>query len=219
MVSIIITQLNTTESDLVAADVKLDTAFFAYRPETGDLPIADTDGVLAAYKATLEGGAQASVGAIVYATLTANNNGLATQLAETKILGEIEKARAADPDFTTSNPYKAYVVSKTANALSAADKLAQYGTDTDGDGTNDTQFVEFFNSAADAIAHHDALGAAVAGADTVDWDARSTDLLNRITAASNVADFENGTAGSIAEFQQVTCAGIFAGAKAVQLVQ
>jgi hypothetical protein len=197
-------------SDLVAADVKLDTAFFAYRPATGDLPIADTDGVMAAYKATLEANAQASVGAIVYGALIANNNGLAIQLAETKLLGEIEKARAADADFTTTNPYKAYVVSKTANALSAADKLKQYGTDTSGDGTNDTQFVEFFDSATEAIAHHDALAAAAAGADTVDWGARRTDLITRITAAGNVADFENGAAGSIAEFQQVTCAGIFA---------
>ena len=213
------------ETELVAADVDMDVAFTAYRASgnptlTADLPIADPNGIVAAMKSTLStanGGA--TVGQILYSVFTgeavpaadADSFGdLTEQLAEGKILAEIEADRAADTDFTTANPYKAYLVSRTANALTDAQKLVQYGTDTDADGTNDTQFTQFFNTTDAAIAYHDALNAASAGGDAIDWDARSTALKTRISSADTSVELGNGAEGTIAEWQQVNCAAIFA---------
>jgi hypothetical protein len=213
------------ETDLVVGDVDMDVAFSVYRPgggviaETGDdMPISDPNGVVDAFRSTLSaayGGA--SVGGILYTVFTteavpaadADNYGdLVEKLAETKILKEIEKKRKADDDFDATNPYKAYVVSRTANALSAADKLAQYGVDTDGDGVKE-QYTQFFNTEEDAITYHDALAAGDDGSDTVDWAARSTALKNRLSQASVAQELNNGADGSIAEWQQTNCAAIF----------
>ena len=208
------------ESELVAADIDMDVAFTAYRTTgnpklTSDMPIADPDGIVEAFASTLStanGGA--TIGQILYSVFTDDANGdgdgdLVAKLAETKILGEIEKLRKADADFTATNPYKAYVVSMTANALSAAEKLAQYGTDTDADGENDALFVDFYPTAAAAIAAHDAL-TTESGADTIDWDARLEALKTRIAAPQTAVELGNGAEGTIARWQQVNCAAIFA---------
>jgi len=201
-------------TDLVAADITMDTAFTAYRTTgnpllTADMTIADPNGIVEAYAATLEAATTNTVGEIIYGTVSA----LEAKLSEGKVLAEIEKLRAKDTDYNaTTNLYLPYVVSATGDGLSPADQLKLFGVDTDGDGTNDI-VGEVFATANAAILHHDDL-TTEDGADTIDWASRVAAISSRLLDPLKIGEYSNAAEGTIARWQQVNCASTFAQASA-----
>jgi hypothetical protein len=199
----------------------MDTAFTAYRTTgnpllSADMTIADPNGVVEAFATTLETENSASIGLITYGVLMGNGQQLVNKLSDDKVIKEIEKLRKTSTDYnTTTNPYLPYVVSARGSQMTdAAEQLALFGVDIDGDGTKDIiPNGQVFATNGAAILYHDGLDTED-GADAVDWASRVATLQARLADATKAGEFGNAAEGTIARYQQVNCAGIFAQAGA-----
>lgn len=173
-------------------DGKLDWATDWYRPESGDVALADPDGLAAAYGAATSF-AGASGTAAVLATATGALGGLFIDAAiEAEILAEQKE----DAEAANNTAYKAPVVDFASSLQYAAN--------------NAEQNTERFGAGVVVYADTDALIAAqdAANGDTAWEDAKAAAALALNTyladPTNNMAD---AAAGTVAAMQQANCAG------------
>ena len=171
-------------------DGKLDWATDWYRPTSGDVPIADPDGLIAAYGAATSF-AGASGTAAVLATATGALGGL---FIDSAIKAEILKEQAADATAAENDAYVAPIVDYAQSLQYAANNTAE----------NTARFgagVVVYASTNALIAAQD-----TANGDSVWSDAKAATAtaLNAYLQSNNLADAAPGT---VAAMQQANCAG------------
>ena len=174
---------------------KLDFATAYYRPSSGDVAIADPDGLIEAYGAAVVGPAVLGSPSGVNAYLSTMGSsgvlgGLFINAAATAAIKAEMQADAEAADATYAAPIVNFSQSLQYAANTAAENTAQFGAG-----------VVVYGSAADLIAAQD-----TANGDTV-WADAVTATNNAVDAYVGTTDMGDGAAGTVAGMQQANCAG------------
>ena len=178
-----------------AYDGKLDWATDWYRPTSGDVPIADPDGLIAAYGAATSfvpaPGAGGSGVATVLATATGALGGL---FIDSAIKAEILKEQADDAEAAGNAAYKAPIVDYASSLQYDANDAA----------ANTARFGEGVVVYADTNALIAAQDAANGDSAWLTAKGATATALGTYIATNNLADAAPGT---VAAMQQANCAG------------